>query len=148
MKNGKEYCAQRATLAHCEEIISLDEHVTGSRTRAGLIRQGIASGLAYIITIKEEIVAFSLLNKHFYGRYFLELLIVKQEHRRKGFGVGLLRDVQEQFGQETLFTSTNASNLPMQRLLERCGFERCGWISQLDENDPEIVYCYKLHVCS
>lgn len=136
-------CIQQATLSQWEGIISLDESVIGSRSRAEQIRQGVEHGLVYTITIKKEIVAFGLLNRHFYGRYFLELLIVKQEHRRRRLGETLLCAVQEQFGIESLFTSTNVSNLPMQKLLEKCGFKRCGWISQLDENDPEIVYCYQ-----
>jgi ribosomal protein S18 acetylase RimI-like enzyme len=135
---------QQATLSQREQIISLDESVIGSRCRAEQIRQGVADGLVYIITVKEEIAAFGLLSSHFYGRHFLELLIVKQEHRRKGLGKMLLRVIQEQCETESLFTSTNASNLPMQKLLEKCGFERCGWIDQLDEDDPEIVYCHQL----
>lgn len=144
MKEHCGVCIQQAALSQCEEIISLDESVIGSRSRAEQISQGVAAGLVSIITIKEEIVVFGLLSKHFYGRHFLELLIVKQEHRRKGLGKLLLCALRDQYGTESLFTSTNASNLPMQSLLEQCGFERCGWISQLDENDPEIVYCYQL----
>lgn len=143
MKNGEGLHVQQATLSQCEEIISLDEGVIGSTSRAEQIRQGLANGLVYIITVKEEIVAFALLSNHFYGRQFLELLIVKQEHRRKGLGTILLSAVQERCGAENLFTSTNTSNLPMQSLLEECGFERCGWINQLDEDDPDIVYCYQ-----
>lgn len=138
-----DVCIQQAALSQCEQIICLDESVIGSRSRAEQIRQGVADGLVYIIAIKEEIVAFGLLSSHFYGRHFLELLIVKHEHRRKGLGKLLLCVLRDQWGSESLFTSTNASNLPMQSLLEQCGFERCGWISQLDESDPEIVYCYQ-----
>jgi len=42
------------------------------------------------------------------------------------------------------------SNIQMQKLLESCGFERCGWIDRLDEGDPETVYCFepKNNLCS
>lgn len=134
---------QQAALSQCEQIISLDENAIGSRSRAEQIRQGVESGLVYIVTVKQEVMAFALLSNNFYGRHFLELLIVEQEYRRKGLGEMLLCAVQQQCGEERLFTSTNASNLPMQKLLEKCGFERCGWIDQLDEDDPEIVYYYQ-----
>ncbi len=134
---------QQAALSQCEEIISLDESVVGSRSRAGQICQGVENGLVHVITIRQKIVAFSLLSNNFYGKHFLELLIVEQGYRRKGLGEMLLCAVQQQCGEERLFTSTNSSNLPMQKLLEKCGFKRCGWIDQLDEDDPEIIYCYQ-----
>jgi RimJ/RimL family protein N-acetyltransferase len=39
-----------------------------------------------------------------------------------------------------LFTSTNQSNIAMQRLCESCGFERSGIVENLDEGDPELIY--------
>ena len=43
-----------------------------------------------------------------------------------------------------LFTSTNASNVSMQRLCESLGYVRSGVINNLDEDDPEIVYFKRL----
>lgn len=133
---------RQATLADWEQIISVDESTIGSSTRSEKIRLGIENCLVYVCAIGTEIAAFALLNYHFFDRPFLELLIVKPEYRRKGLGKMLLSALQRQVCGERLFTSTNASNEPMQRLLADCGFQRCGWIDQLDENDPEIVYCY------
>jgi hypothetical protein len=39
-----------------------------------------------------------------------------------------------------LFTSTNASNEPMQSLPARAGFARCGQIDALDADEAELVY--------
>lgn len=39
-----------------------------------------------------------------------------------------------------LFTSTNESNVAMQRLCDRLGYVRSGFIENLDERDPEVVY--------
>ena len=39
-----------------------------------------------------------------------------------------------------MFTSTHASNLPMQALLAKSGFEPSGIIHNLDPGDPELVY--------
>ena len=43
-----------------------------------------------------------------------------------------------------LFTSTNQSNIPMQRLLATLEFARSGFIENLDEGDPEVVYFKRL----
>jgi len=38
------------------------------------------------------------------------------------------------------FTSTNASNEPMQKLLGKFGFIESGHVENLDEGDPEIIF--------
>ena len=46
---------------------------------------------------------------------------------------------------EKIFTSTNLSNFPMQALLAKLGYKLSGVIHNLDEDDPELVYCKALH---
>lgn len=41
---------------------------------------------------------------------------------------------------QRMFTSTNQSNLKMQSLLAKLGYEPSGVIHNLDEGDPELVY--------
>ncbi len=45
---------------------------------------------------------------------------------------------------DKLFTSTNQSNRPMQKLLEKLGYQPSGYIENLDEGDPELVYFKRL----
>ena len=40
-----------------------------------------------------------------------------------------------------IFTSTNLSNVLMQSLLSNLGYKLSGVIHNLDEDDPELVYC-------
>ncbi|MFJ4389225.1 hypothetical protein [Pseudomonas soli] len=40
--------------------------------------------------------------------------------------------------------STNRSNEPMRRLLERQRFVASGVVENLDEGDPEQIYCWRL----
>ncbi len=42
--------------------------------------------------------------------------------------------------QRKLFTSTNASNIAMQRLLVASGFIDSGIVHGLDDGDPELIY--------
>lgn len=52
----------------------------------------------------------------------------------------MIRFVQPAKVMLKLFTSTNLSNLPMQSLLSKSGYELSGVIHNLDVGDPEIVY--------
>lgn len=61
-----------------------------------------------------------------------------------GFGGKLLDHIESTCARDKLFTSTNTSNVSMQPLLEKKGFEKSGVIHNLDEVDPEIVYFKRL----
>ncbi len=52
----------------------------------------------------------------------------------------LLRHAIAQRGQRKLFTSTNASNIAMQRLLVASSFIDSGIVHGLDDGDPELIY--------
>ena len=47
-------------------------------------------------------------------------------------------------GTAKLFTSTNQSNLGMQALLVRLGYEPSGIVHNLDEDDPELIYVKRI----
>ena len=77
---------------------------------------------------------------HFYGRDFIELLMVDPAHRRRGIGRDLLRAAHAAAGTEQVFTSTNTSNQPMRSLLQAEGWSFSGQLDGLDEGDPELVF--------
>lgn len=81
-----------------------------------------------------------MLNYTFYSNGFIDMLYVHSDHRRSGAGGALLRHMESLCQTPKLFTSTNLSNLPMQSLLSRSGYELSGVIQNLDVGDPEIVY--------
>ena len=83
-------------------------------------------------------------NHGFFGHAFVALLAVRPEARRRGVASVLVGHVEAVCGSDRLFTSTNASNAAMQRLCDALGFERSGIIDNLDEGDPELVYCKRL----
>jgi GNAT superfamily N-acetyltransferase len=77
----------------------------------------------------------------FYGHAFIELLLVDERHRRRGVASALISACADLAPTNKLFTSTNRSNLPAQKLFTRNGFRASGSIDNLDEGDPELVYC-------
>ncbi|MGI6358543.1 MAG: GNAT family N-acetyltransferase [Bacillota bacterium] len=136
-------CRMRlATVEELGQVAMLDHTATGSTTRKQLIQGAIEQEQCYVVMLGREMVAYGILHYHFFGNGFIELLVVQEHRRRQGIGKFMLKELKGICRTEKLFTSTNSSNLPMQRLLESCGFWRCGWVDQLDPGDPELFYCH------
>ncbi len=123
-------------------IARLDEDTLGSTARAEMLRQAVQEQRCYLVTGNGEIAAFGVLNHHFFDQAFLELLVVDSRLRRQGIGRMLLMALRDICQTEKLFTSTNVSNQPMRQLLQACGWQRCGFVDQLDPGDPELIYCH------
>jgi ribosomal protein S18 acetylase RimI-like enzyme len=96
------------------------------------------------VVIDARIVAYAVLNYKFYDNGWIEMLYVHPQFRRQGIGYALIRHLVNECRTPKLFTSTNESNVPMQRLLATLGFNRSGLIENLDEGDPELVYFKQL----
>ena len=73
------------------------------------------------------------------------MLYVHPSHRRKGVGTQLIRHLEALCTTEKLFTSTNRSNAPMQALLPKLGYAPSGFVENLDEGDPELIYFKRVH---
>jgi GNAT superfamily N-acetyltransferase len=80
---------------------------------------------------------------HFFGRDFIDLLMVDPARRRAGIGRALLRAACAAAGTGQVFTSTNTSNQAMRSLLRADGWSFSGELDGLDEGDPELVF-YKI----
>lgn len=65
---------------------------------------------------------------------------VAEKYRHCGIGFALLNHLFAICKTQKLFTSTNKSNEPMQKLLGKSGFSFCGEIDALDEGDPELFF--------
>lgn len=76
---------------------------------------------------------------HFFGRDFVDLVVVADRARRQGVGTALLVAAVGAAASPRVFTSTNVSNLPMRALLAGQGWHLSGRLTGLDEDDDEIV---------
>jgi GNAT superfamily N-acetyltransferase len=124
-----------ATVGDLPRVLDLD-HV---KERADDLERAVIEGRCSVAVESGSIVGLSVAGT-FFGFDFLDLLLVDPSHRRRGIGMALVHAWEEGARTPKLFTSTNQSNLPMQRLCERLGYVRSGVIEHLDEEDPEIVY--------
>lgn len=105
-----------------------------------LIDELLALGLSWMAECDGRPAGYAIVSRRFFSRPFIELLAVAPDFRRAGVAGALLEAGAAAFDGETLFTSTNQSNEPMQALLARTGFEPSGVIENLDRGDPELVY--------
>jgi RimJ/RimL family protein N-acetyltransferase len=126
---------REAEPADVESVLAVDD-VPG---RADEVRRAVAESRCLVAAVGDQIVGFCLASR-FYGFDLLELLVVTPERRRAGVGTTLVEAWERSAQTPKLFTSTNESNVPMQRLCERIGYVRSGFIDNLDEGDPEIIY--------
>lgn len=125
-------------------MVDLDESVIGHRKRAPYIKEAVQTGNGYIAKDHTLCVGFGLIKNMFLEHPFISLLIVHHAYRRRGVGRSLMLAMEKNVSGGKLFTSTNASNTPMQKLCESLGYIKSGWIENLEEGDPEIIYFKKL----
>jgi len=123
-----------------DEMVAADGAARGDPGRREFLRAAIADGHALVAVASGVIAGYAVLDHSFYGNAFLALLVVRADSRRRGFGTALLRAAEARARTPKLFTSTNASNTPMQALLDAAGYERSGVIENLNSGDPELVY--------
>ena len=131
---------REATPTDAPALIALDSVAAIDRRRAEQIGQWLAQGNVHVAEQDRDVVGYLVIHHHFFGEAFVEMLMVARERRGQGIGTTLLRHAIEWHGGGKLFTSTNASNLGMQRLLAANGFVGSGIVHGLDEGDPELIY--------
>ena len=119
-----------------------DEHI--KLNREAKITKAIADNECFIIFADSKAVGFVLFDYRFFDNGWIELIVIDEKQRGKGIGGQVFDLISEQCKTDKLFTSTNSSNLRMQKALVKSGFTFAGEINGLDEGDPELFY-YKIN---
>ncbi len=112
----------------------------GDVERITQIREAVAHGRCLIAEGGQIAGYVVTAPKHFFGRDFVELIVVDDNHRRRGVGRALLRAAVDRAGTARVFSSTNESNGAMRSLFTADGWTLSGHLDGLDPGDPEIVY--------
>lgn len=130
-----------ATPADVPALVALDTYAPQDSGRSAEIAGWVAAGECHVLCEDDTPIAYAVLTRGFFHAPFLELLMVAETARRTGAARAL---VEHGIGRipagGKLWTSTNASNLPMQALLDGMGFVRSGVIENLDPGDPELIF--------
>jgi ribosomal protein S18 acetylase RimI-like enzyme len=133
-----------ATQGDAPALIGFDHVAAIDPSRARQICDAIAAGLCFVADLGGRPAGYVIFNPRFLGHGFAELLYTDPACRRRGVGSALLADCEVRCLTPKLFISTNLSNKPMQALLAKLGFVMTGFIDNIDEGDPELVYFKRL----
>lgn len=132
---------KKATLKDLPAILELEAMLVGNtEDHTDLIKSSITAGECLVALIDGKVVGASILNYTFYYKNWIDLLSVNPEYRRRGIATALIKRMESMCKTPKFFTSTNESNIPAQKTYEANGFTRSGYIENLDEGDPEIIY--------
>ncbi|MEO3779535.1 GNAT family N-acetyltransferase [Micromonospora sp. B11E3] len=112
----------------------------GSDERCASIRRWCGLGLVVMAENAAGPLGYCVVEYSFFGQGFVSMLMVAQGARRRGVGSRLLEAAVSSCTTPKLFTSTNVSNQPMQRLLRDAGWSPVGLVHGLDEGDPELFF--------
>jgi ribosomal protein S18 acetylase RimI-like enzyme len=118
------------------------DHVAaaGDPGRHVAIQQWVATASVRVAQTRDQVIGYCVTEYTFFGQAFVTMLVVAASARRHGAGARLLLDAQQRRNTTKMFTSTNLSNQPMQRLLSRLGWQSAGIVYGLDEGDPELFF--------
>lgn len=134
-----------AALRDLDALVAVDAEVTGSDARRNMLQRSIQKGTCLIARVGGETAGFLTYHRHFFGQWFIELMIVDPSKRRRGAARALMQHLEQRLGPAgKLFSSTNQSNTAMQQVFAQLGYIKSGMIDNLDEGDPEIVYFKRL----
>lgn len=135
---------ERATIDDYDAVRALDRLLAGVRDRGEALRVWIAAGECVVAREGNDVVGFAVANCSFFAQGFLVLLVVHPDHRRQGVASALIRHVEAHCPTAKLFTSTNRSNTVMKAVCESLGFMTSGIVENLEDDDPELIYCKRL----
>jgi L-amino acid N-acyltransferase YncA len=123
-----------------EQIIEIDKEIIGTDRRKKEIGQAIEQNRCLLVIHEGIIAGFLLYHTHFFECTFVSLIMIKPSHQKMGLASTLLSHMTEFSKTEKLFSSTNQSNLAMQKIFEANAFIKSGMVENLDEGDPELIY--------
>ncbi|MEQ2528428.1 GNAT family N-acetyltransferase [Bacillaceae bacterium CLA-AA-H227] len=123
-----------------EEVVNIDSEVIGSDSRCGYFKKAIDEARCIGVIHENAIMGFLIFDTHFFDCSFIPLIIVKPSERRKGYATSLIQHFISIAPTTKIFSSTNQSNKQMHEVFKRNGFIQSGYVDNLDEGDPEIIY--------
>ncbi|QHA92227.1 GNAT family N-acetyltransferase [Bacillus sp. N1-1] len=134
------YNVVKANITDLDKIVHVDSEVIGNTSRRNLIRNAIEMGCCIVVQETNNIAGFLTYDTNFFECSFISLIIVSPSKRRKGYASLLMEYMINNSPTAKVFSSTNCSNVRMQKVFEANGFIQSGNIENLDEGDPEIIY--------
>jgi GNAT superfamily N-acetyltransferase len=138
---GTAGTVRHATSQDLLSLLEIDRNSPVGHEREELLTARVRSKEVIVFESGDRILGYAVLRpSSFFGRDFVELLVVTEIHRRHGIGSLLLKAAVSLASTERTFTSTNRSNSAMIGLLQKAGWHSSGQLYGIDQGDPELVY--------
>lgn len=138
---GLEITIRDGLAADVSRLAEVDHlAAAGDPGRKAALQQWVTTASIRVAQTQARVVGYCVTEYTFFGQAFITMLMVAANARRHGVGSRLLQDAQQRRSTTKMFTSTNLSNQPMQRLLTRQGWQSAGIVYGLDEGDPELFF--------
>lgn len=131
---------ERATEDDYSDIITIDRAVIGDDRRMAYLTRAIIERNALVARIGAERVGFAVTTQSFFERFFVALLVVHPDYRRRGVGTALMHYIEKTCPDDRIFASTDDSNQNARRLLATLGFVQSGFIENLTPGERELIY--------
>ncbi|MFI1580877.1 GNAT family N-acetyltransferase [Embleya sp. NPDC020630] len=136
-----DFTVRRADESDADTLAGIDAIAsTGDAERRTNIARWCREGSATVAEDASGLLGYCVVEYTFFEQGFVAMLMVTPSARGRGVGRGLLDVAAASCTTPKLFTSTNVSNQPMQRLLGRAGWSPVGLVHGLDDGDPELFY--------
>jgi GNAT superfamily N-acetyltransferase len=116
---------------------------TAQFEKSSFLERMLSRGAIDVACDGDHVVGFNAWNREFFSRPFIWLVVVEPAYRGQGIGTLLFAHAERACQGTRLYSSTNRSNVRMQRFHEQRGYRVCGELD-LDPNDPEVFYCIDL----
>jgi ribosomal protein S18 acetylase RimI-like enzyme len=133
---------RRAIADDLDGILRADHRAAaGNHERVEFLNRCLMLGQCQVHVANGALTGFVIVKPaHFFGRDFIDLLVVDPALRRSGISRALLRHALASSDTPQVFTSTNTSNHPMRSLLHSESWSFSGELGGLDDGDPELVF--------
>ncbi|WP_394186081.1 GNAT family N-acetyltransferase [Metabacillus halosaccharovorans] len=122
----------KAKIDDIEKIISIDSEVIGNTNRLSYLEKTIELGHCIIAKEDNDIVGYLTYDTSFFECAFISLVVISPSNRRKGFASLLLDNMVSNSPTTKVFSSTNRSNISMQRVFISNGFIQSGIVEDFD----------------
>jgi GNAT superfamily N-acetyltransferase len=131
---------ERATEDDYSDICAIDAAEVGDYRRSDTITRAILNRECLVARRGADRLGFAVVNRAFFGQFFIEEIVVHPDARRRGVGRAIMQYAERTCPQSRLFTSTPESNIPMQRVCAALGYVRSGYIDNVHEGEREIIF--------
>lgn len=125
-------------------IAKIDKDIIGTDSRKTYLKKAIKEHKCLVVKTESLVVGYLVYSTTFFDCSFIDLVIVHPLERKKGYAKSLIAYFETISPTKKVFSSTNQSNQNMQKLFTSIGYVPSGFVDNLDEGDPEIIYFKQL----